>query len=230
MQVEVLPDAKAAAQRAAAIIAAAARDAVVATGQFTCAVSGGKTPWLMLKLLAGEKVPWEQVQLFQVDERIAPAGHDDRNLTHLTASLLSRVPLPPAQMHPMPVEGTDLPTAARQYAEALAAAAGRPPVLDLVHLGLGADGHTASLLPGDAVLNVADADVAVTGEYLGRRRMTLTFPVINRARRILWVVTGADKAAMLKRLRDGDRNIPAGRVERSAAIVIADRAAAGEAQ
>ena len=106
--------------------------------------------------------------------------------------------------------------------------AGSPPVLDLVHLGLGPDGHTASLVPGDPVLKVADRDVAITGVYQGRQRMTLTYPMINRSRNILWVVTGAEKVPMLKRLRDADVSIPAGRIRQDPALILADRAAAGE--
>jgi 6-phosphogluconolactonase len=230
MDVEVLADAKAVAQRAAAVIAADARDAVVATGRFVMAVSGGSTPWVMLKLLAGEKVPWEQVHIFQIDERVAPAGHPDRNLTHLRESLLSRVPLPPDQVYAMPVESADLDAAAKSYAATLHQVAGSPPVIDLIHLGLGPDGHTASLVPGDPVLDVTDADVAVTGPYMGRRRMTLTFPVLDAARRVLWVVTGPDKAKMLPRLRATDRSIPAGRVSQQHALLLADRAAAGQAE
>ena len=164
--------------------------------------------------------------IYQVDERVAPAGDPDRNLTHLQESLLQHTPLLPEQIHAMPVESTDLPSAATQYALALREVAGSPPVLDLVHLGLGPDGHTASLVPGDAVLDVTDKDVALTGVYQGRRRMTLTYPTINRARRILWVVTGSEKAEMLRRLREGDVSIPAGRVRRDEALLLADLAAA----
>ena len=181
----------------------------------------------MLRALVDEDVPWEHVHLLQVDERVAPAGDPDRNLTHLRESLLDHVPLPSEQIHAMPVEAADLEAACAQYAATLRAIAGSPPVLDLVHLGLGPDGHTASLVPGDQVLDVTDVDVALTGPYQGRRRMTLTYPVINRARRILWVVTGADKVTMLGRLLDGDPSIPAGRVQRDSAVVVADRAAAG---
>ncbi|HVS40061.1 MAG TPA: 6-phosphogluconolactonase [Gemmataceae bacterium] len=228
MKMEILADADAVARRAAALIAAGARDAVVARGRFVFAVSGGHTPWLMLHALAGEKVPWEQVEVVQVDERVAPAGHADRNLTHLRESLLTRVPLRPEQIHAMPVEAPDLGAAAAQYNRTLQDLAGSPPVLDLAHLGLGPDGHTASLVPGDPVLNVADADVALTGAYQGRRRMTLTYPMLNRSRRILWLVTGSDKAGMLARLRDGDTTIPAGRVRQDQALVLADGAAAGQ--
>jgi 6-phosphogluconolactonase len=128
----------------------------------------------------------------------------------------------------MPVTTPDMGAAVREYSASLTAVAGDPPVLDLVHLGLGSDGHTASLVPGDPSLDVTDADVALAGPYQGRRRMTLTFPVINRARRVLWVVTGADKTVMLRRLLDADRDIPAGRVSQDRTLVLADRLAAGE--
>ena len=149
----------------------------------------------------------------QVDERVAPAGHADRNLTHLDESLAA-APLDPGRIHAMPVEAPDLEAAAARYAARLEQIAGAPPVLDVVHLGLGQDGHTASLVPGDAVLDVTNADVGLTGMYQGRRRMTLTYPILNRARRVLWIVTGSDKTASLGRLLDGDRAIPAGRVRR----------------
>src|SRR5262249_23509192 len=146
---------------------------VTARRRFTFAVSGGHTPWQMLRALANQQVPWAQVHVFQVDERIAPAGDPDRNLTHLRESLLSHAPLPPEHIHPMPVEDADLPGAAARYARTLAQYAGTPAVLDLIHLGLGPDGHTASLVPGDAVLGVTDVDVALTGgTYQNRRRMT----------------------------------------------------------
>jgi 6-phosphogluconolactonase len=228
MKIEILADAEAVARKAAAIIAAEIRDAVVARGQCVFAVSGGHTPWIMLRHLAGEKVPWEELHIVQVDERVAPAGHADRNLTHLRESLLTRVPLRPEHLHAMPVETSDLESAAIAYTKSLSEIAGSPPVLDLVHLGLGPDGHTASLVPGDPVLNVADVDVALTGVYQGRRRMTLTYPIINRSRRILWLVTGADKAGPLARLRDADAAIPAGRLRQDQALVLADRAAAAE--
>jgi 6-phosphogluconolactonase len=228
MKREVFADEGAVAEQAARLISAEARAASAARGRFLMAVSGGRTPWLMLRALAHEDVPWNDVHVFQVDERIAPAGHADRNLTHIRESLLSHAPIPASQVHAMPVEAADLEAAAKMYAKILQQLAGLPPVLDLAHLGLGPDGHTASLVPGDPVLSVADADVAVTGAYQGRRRMTLTYPVLNRARRILWVVTGNEKAPMLERLRNGDPSIPAGLVVQEQAIVFADRAAAQE--
>ncbi len=228
MQIELFADAESVASAAAARIAADAREAIASRGRFSFAVSGGHTPWIMLRVLAREDVAWSSVHLFQVDERIAPAGDNDRNLTHLRESFLQYVPLRPDQIHAMPVEATDLPAAAKLYAKDLQAIAGSPPVLDLVHLGLGPDGHTASLVPGDSVLDDTAEDVALTGIYQGRRRMTLTYPILNRARRILWVVTGAEKVEMLRRLRDGDPTIPAGRIRRDQALLLADRAAAGQ--
>ncbi len=173
-------------------------------------------------------MPWTDFQLVQVDERVAPAGDQDRNLTHIQESLLPHSPLSAGQVHAMPVEEPDLTAAAAQYDQTLQRLAGSPTVLDLVHLGLGPDGHTASLVPGDPVLEIVDLDVATTGEYQQRRRMTLTYPILNRARRILWLVTGAEKAGPLARMRDGDSSIPAGRVSQQRAIVLADRKAASE--
>lgn len=226
MKIEVLEDPERVAQQAASFVAEQARNAVGERGLFVLAVSGGTTPWAMLAALAREELPWQHVHVLQVDERVAPSGDPERNLTHLRESLLSHAPIPESQLHPMPVESQDLDEAARRYGETLARVAGAPAILDLVHLGLGADGHTASLVPGDVALDVRDADVASTGPYQGRRRLTLTFPVLDRARCILWLVTGASKREMLDRLRRGDRTIPAGRVRSDRAIVLADRAAA----
>ena len=229
MKMEVLADADAVAQEAATFIAAEARAAIAARGRFVVAVSGGKTPWAMLRALASEDVPWEGMHIVQVDERVAPAGHPDRNLTHLQESLLPKAPLHPEQIYAMPVESPDLEAAAKQYAATLEALAGSPPVLDLVHLGLGPDGHTASLVPGDPVLGRHRRGRGGLHRPLpgGRRRMTLTYPTINRAQRILWLVTGPEKVEMLKRLRNGDPSIPAGRVVQDNAVVLADRAAIG---
>ena len=220
LEVEVLPDADAVAERGAQIVASAAALAVADRDRFTFAVSGGRTPWAMFAALHG-RMPWDKVTIFQVDERIAPEDDPDRNLRQLQRAL------PPggaADVRPMPVWAEDLEAAADLYAEAL------PPELDLVHLGLGPDGHTASLVPGDPVLAVHDRDVALTGsEYQGRRRMTLTYPALNRARQILWLVTGDDKVDALRRLRAGDQSIPAGWISSDNAHVLADAAAAGSA-
>lgn len=217
LEIEVLPDAEAVAERGAQVVASAAAMAVADRDRFTLAVSGGRTPWAMFAALHG-RMPWEKVTIFQVDERIAPEDDPDRNLTQLKGAL------PPggaADVRPMPVWAEDLEAAAALYADAL------PDKLDLVHLGLGPDGHTASLVPGDAVLAVQDRDVALTGEYQGRRRMTLTYPALNRARQLLWLVTGDDKVHALRRLRAGDQTIPAGWISTDNALVLADAAAAG---
>ena len=194
-----------------------AEAAIAARGTFSLAVSGGRTPWRMFTLLAG-RVPWEGVTILQVDERVAPAGDPDRNLTHLLQSL---PPEAAASVRPMPVEADDLERAADAYAAEL------PDVLDLVHLGLGPDGHTASLVPDDPVLVVRDRRVAVPGEYQDRRRMTLTYPALDNARHRLWVVTGEDKVDAFQRLLQGDRSIPAARVSTEEAVVVADAVAAG---
>lgn len=216
LEVEVLPDPAAVARRGAEVVSACATEAIAVRGRFTFAVSGGRTPWAMFAELP-TSLPWERVVIFQVDERVAPRGDPDRNLTHLLESLPRGAG---ADVHAMDVEADDLDAAAAGYATGL------PDAFDLVHLGLGPDGHTASLVPGDPVLDVRDRDVAVTGVYQGRRRMTLTYPVLNRARRILWLVTGDDKIDALRRLRDDDPSIPAGRVSRAQALVVADSAAA----
>jgi len=226
MKIEVYADADSVARKAAALVAAEARAAAADRGSFVMAVSGGHTPWAMLRKLAREEVPWNAVHVVQVDERVAPAGDPDRNLTHLRESLLDHAPLRPEQIYPMPVEAPDLDAASAQYAQTLRSIAGSPPVLDVVHLGLGPDGHTASLVPGDAVLDVNDADVALSGIYQGRRRMTLTYPIINRSRLVLWLVTGSEKAGMLSRLQAKDLSIPAGRVRADHAVILADRDAA----
>jgi 6-phosphogluconolactonase len=225
VRIRTLADADAVARAGAALTAGEARAAVAARGRFILALSGGHTPWKMLRALAEEQIPWPGMHVVQVDERVAPDGDPDRNLTHLRESLLAHCPLRPEQIHAMPVESADLEGASERYALTLRQIAGSPPILDLAHLGLGPDGHTASLVPGDPVLEVTGADVALTGVYQGRRRMTLTYPVLNRSRRIVWLVTGAEKAEMLARLWGGDRSIPAGRIRQDHALVLADHQA-----
>jgi 6-phosphogluconolactonase len=217
---EVVPDEKDAAQRGADLIAAAGRRAVEERGEFALAVSGGRTPWAMLAILSDrEEMPWAQTSLFQVDERIASPGSEDRNLTHLVLGLSMQNQ---SALRPMQVTQRDLDAAAREYEESL------PERLDLVHLGLGPDGHTASLVPGDPVLEVDDRRVAVTETaYQGHRRMTLTYPALAAAREILWLVTGPSKREALAKLLAGDPSIPAGRVDNDSMVVVADEAAAG---
>jgi len=225
MKIRILKDADAVANEAARVIATFARKVVVERGRFVMAVSGGKTPWKMLRILEKEDIPWKKFHLFQVDERVAPPGHADRNLTELRECFFSNAVMSKDHMYAMPVEADDLESGAKQYAGLMRKISGSPPVLDLIHLGLGNDGHTASLIPGDPILQEEDADVGITGIYQGRKRMTLTYPIINRARNILWIVTGAQKAPMLKRMLEADTSIPAGRVSQDNAYLLADDAA-----
>lgn len=215
----VLPDAAAVSKAAAEHVAAAARDAVAARGAFSLAVSGGRSPWAMFADLADLDMPWESVEIYQVDERIAPEGDPLRNLTHLRESLGPQLPV---QIHPMPVEDPDAERAARDYAGEL------PATIDLIHLGIGPDGHTASLVPGDPILDVTDRLVAVTGgEYQGTHRMSMTYPELAKTRGLLWLITGEDKREPLQQLLAGDPSIPAGRVVAPASVILADAAAAG---
>jgi 6-phosphogluconolactonase len=220
IELEVAGDEKAASRRAAELIAAAGAEAAAERGRFAFAMSGGRSPWAMLAILGDlEQMPWEQTELFQVDERVAAPGDQDRNLTHMVLGLsMAHQP----SLRPMPVTQRDLDGAARTYEESL------PDRFDLVHLGLGPDGHTASLVPGDPVLDVTDRRVAMTAEpYQDHRRMTLTYPALNAARRIVWLVTGPDKRDPLQKLLEGDESIPAGRVRNEDIVVVADEAAAG---
>ncbi len=188
-------------------------DALSKQKRVSFALSGGSTPWPVLDRLARADLDWERVDIYQVDERVVPLGHADRNFTQLAQAFLSRVP---AVAHAMPVDDTDVECAARRYADRL------PSHLDLIHLGLGSDGHTASLVPGDAVLDVTDSDVAMTGEYSGHRRMTLTRRAINKATTIVWLVSGESKREVLAQLLDGDSDIPAGMISTSKSIVVTD--------
>jgi 6-phosphogluconolactonase len=219
-KLEVLADERAAARRAAELIAAAGAAAVAERGSFAFAMSGGRSPWAMLAILGElEQMPWHQTELFQVDERVAAPGSEDRNLTHMVLGLSMDHQ---STLRPMPVTQRDLDGAAREYEASL------PERFDLVHLGLGPDGHTASLVPGDPVLEVEDRRVAMTGgSYQGHPRMTLTYPALEAARRILWLVTGAEKRDPLAKLLGEDESIPAGRVRNDEMVVVADEAAAG---
>jgi 6-phosphogluconolactonase len=214
LQLEVTADADEAARRVGALLAERAREAVEARGTFSVALS--KVPSALAGAFVAAGPPWEAVDVYQVDERVAAAGSADRNLTAILAGF------PPDALDsllPMPVEAPDRDDAARLYEEELA-----DPV-DVVHLGLGPDGHTASLVPGDPVLDVRDRRVAVTDEYEGFRRMTLTYPALDSAREIVWLVTGEAKRGVLARLLDGDDSIPAGRIANPRQLVIADEAA-----
>jgi 6-phosphogluconolactonase len=219
IELEVCADEKAAARRAAELIAAIGAAAAAERDAFSLAMSGGRSPWGMLAILGeDEAMPWPQAELFQVDERIAAPGSEDRNLTHMVLGL--SMDHQPA-LRPMPVTQRDLDGAAREYESSL------PAPLDCVHLGLGADGHTASLVPGDPVLEVSGRRVALTETaYQGYHRMTLTYPALAEARQVVWLVTGPKKVEPLRQLLAGDTSIPAGRVENAKMTVIADEAAA----
>lgn len=227
MKVTTFSDRQLAARHAATQIAVAATQSVDERGAFTVAFSGGSTPAPMLAALADLDLPWERTHVFQVDERIAPDGHPDRNLELLREHLIASIPGWATRVHPMPVGEGDPSGAAARYAEELRQVCGDPPVLDLVHLGLGHDGHTASLVPGDPVLD-EDTDVAPTGSYEGRRRLTVTAPLLRRARVQLWLVAGADKAEVVRRLLRGDAQLPASRVVRDDALLLLDDEAAAQ--
>jgi 6-phosphogluconolactonase len=220
IELEVAGDEKAASRRAAELIAAAGAEAAAERGRFALAMSGGRSPWAMLAILGElEEMPWDKTELFQVDERVAAPGDEARNLTHMVLGLSMDHQ---AALRPMPVTQRDLDGAARDYEAQL------PDRFDLIHLGLGPDGHTASLVPGDPVLEVSDRRVAVTATaYQDHRRMTLTYPALDEARRIVWLVTGPDKVEALQKLLAGDESIPAGGVRNDQMVVVADEAAAG---
>ena len=225
LAIEVLSDADAVATRAAELLAGYLEEDAE-RGSATVALSGGRTPQSVFERLAALELPWDRIAVFQVDERIAPRHHPDRNRTHAEAALAAPIEGHPQAFRWMPVEEPNLDAAAHRYAELLRAAAGSPPVLGTVHLGLGADGHTASLVPGSRLVTERKRDVVVTEPYQGRRRMTLTLPVLNRARRILWIVTGADKRTALAGLIASDDRVVGSRVRRDGALVLADAAAA----
>jgi 6-phosphogluconolactonase len=222
-RLEVLDDPEAVHRRGAELIAEAAKGAISERGHCALAVSGGHDPWAMFSQLEDFELDWTEIEVFQVDERVAPAGSDERNLTHLVESLSIGAQ---GSIRPMPVTDDDLEAAADRYAAQLPDGP-----LDLAHLGIGPDGHTASLVPNDPVLEVTDKRVAVTsGEYQGVRRMTLTYPEINRIRKLLWVVTGEEKVDALRKLIEQDPSTPSGRVRPEGdSLILADRAAAPDA-
>lgn len=222
--VEILSDGAALAARAAECVHRHLVDAVADRGRATLAVSGGSTPDPFLAALADHELPWEAIHVFQVDERVAPPGHPDRNLSRLQAAFLDRAPIPPDNVHPMPVNDADLRVAADGYAAVLRTVTGPGGHLDVVHLGVGEDGHTASWPPGDPVVD-ATADVAVVGPFNGRLRMTLTPPAVNRSRWIMWLIAGSGKAPVVPGLLAGDPALPASRVRRHDVTLLADPAA-----
>jgi 6-phosphogluconolactonase len=214
------------AREAAARLVAACQEALAARDRAFLAVSGGSSPAGMFTELARSGLDWARIDVFQVDERVAPDGHPDRNAILLRSHLLDPAHVPEERVHLMPVTADDLEEAAAAYAGEMRRVTGDG-VLDAVHLGLGPDGHTASWPPGDAVTHLVDGpDVAVVGPFNGRLRMTLTPPAVNRARSIVWLVDGPDRRAMTTALVAGDPSIPASRVRRSDAVLVAGSEAA----
>jgi 6-phosphogluconolactonase len=230
MELKIFQSAEEVARQAALLISDLIKENVAKKGFFTMAISGGRTPWEMIKILAQENLPWDKVYLFQVDERIAPDGNPDRNLTQLFNTIHGTRLMTRLNIFHMPVIAENLESACAEYENHIQQVTGSGK-LDLIHLGLGSDGHTASLIPGDAVCEVKDQDVALTASpYQGRDRMTVTYPLINRAEKILWLVTGSEKATMLHRLLNKDPEIPAGRISQDQALIFADESAASDSK
>lgn len=227
MKIEIFPSADQVAEKAAIYLEQLIRETLTRKESFSMAISGGRTPWEMVKILSKASLPWSRVNLFQVDERVAPDGHKDRNLTQLFQAIEGSPMANQLAIFPMPVMAEDLDVGAKDYAQLIQNST-EGEGLDLVHLGMGSDGHTASLVPGDEVLEVQDRNVAYTKElYQGRIRMTLTYPLINSAKKILWVVTGAEKQEMVKRFLKKDTSIPAGAVDQTNALILVDEVAFG---
>ena len=225
MKTEIFPQAEQVAARAAAYLEQEIRDALTHQKSFSLAISGGRTPWEMLKILSKVDLPWQRINLFQVDERVAPDGHPDRNLTQLFQAIAGTAMVTQLRIFPMPVTAEDLDASAKEYAEVLdEIKEGKG--LDIIHLGLGSDGHTASLVPGDGVLEIQNRLVACTqNPYQGRIRMTLTYPLLNAAKHILWIVTGSEKKEMVQRMLQQDPSIPAGSIRQENALLLVDQAA-----
>ncbi|MCB9651266.1 MAG: 6-phosphogluconolactonase [Deltaproteobacteria bacterium] len=228
MRTKVFDTPEAAARGAAEQIERWLAAAVSDRGRASVAFSGGRSPTPMFDALAKAELSWRQIDVFQADERVAAADSPTRNLTGLNAHLIGPAGIPQDNLHAMPVELAGPDAAADTYAATLTAILGDPPVLDVLHLGMGADGHTASLIPGDPSLTVDDRLVVLTGLYQGTRRLSLAFDVLNRARHVVFLVTGADKQAAVARLLARDTSIPAGRVRQEHAFLCLDRAALPE--
>ena len=225
MKTELFSTADQVAAGAAAYLENEIREALHHQKSYSLAISGGRTPWEMLKILSKADLPWQRVNLFQVDERVAPDGHADRNLTQLFQAIDGTPMVTQLRIFPMPVLAEDLEEGSRKYTQVLdEVTEGKG--LDLIHLGLGSDGHTASLVPGDGVMDVQDRLVACTqNTYQGRIRMTLTYPLLNGAKQILWIVTGSEKQEMVQRLLNQDPSIPAGSIRQENALLMVDQAA-----
>lgn len=208
---------------AAALIAELLGARLAEAPRATLAVSGGSSPLPMFDVLAGSGVDWSRVDVLQVDERVAPLRDNARNANGLWDRLVVPAQIPEANVHLMEVADHDPAVAAASYAQHLCRlTASTEPMIDVVHLGLGDDGHTASLVPGDPVLDVTDRDVATTALYQGHRRVTMTYPLLNRAVSRVWLVPSDGKTDAVTALVDGHPGAPAAGVRRSGSTVVTD--------
>ncbi|MFQ5990071.1 MAG: 6-phosphogluconolactonase [Candidatus Methylomirabilales bacterium] len=229
-------------QQAAALFVRLAHEAVLSTGWFAVALSGGSTPRALYALLISDQfrpqVPWQHVHVFWGDERCVPPDHPESNYRMVREVLLDQAPIPAQNIHRMPAERADHSSAAAAYAQTLQAffdvPAGALPCFHLILLGMGEDGHTASLFPGTAAL--AETERLVVANYvekLGTHRLTLTVPVINHAANVAFVITGSAKASVLKKVLKGEHEphrLPSQliRPEKGQLVFIVDHAAAKE--
>jgi 6-phosphogluconolactonase len=233
--IEVLPDPAALARHVAGWMTAAA---LAANGPFRVSLSGGSTPKALYGLLASDefrdRFPWRLVSWYWGDERFVPYDHPESNYRMTREAMLAKAPVPPENIHPVPADGTP-EDAARRYERTLQEAYGATaldptrPLFDVTLLGLGPDGHTASLLPGDPVLEERKRWVAVVAHGRPEVRITMTYPVIESSRRVAFLVAGREKASILRAIRAGDSQVPAARVRpRGELFWFVDSAAAGE--
>ncbi len=222
---DVLPDPDALARHAAELMLAAAR---ATDGPFTVALSGGSTPKRLYQLLATLPFPWERTHWFWGDERFVPPDDPASNYRMTREALLSHVRVPADHIHPVPTVGLTPHDAATRYESTLRAIlAPERPLFDVVLLGLGTDGHTASLFPGKPMLEERDRWVGATDDPQGAPRITLTYPALESSRETLFLVAGADKKERLREVLAGDRRLPAARLQPQGALrFLADRAAA----
>jgi 6-phosphogluconolactonase len=200
--------------------------AIAARGVAAIAVSGGTTPAAMLGELAASGADWRHVHVFQVDERLVPDDDERRNM-RLVRAAFAQSGVPPANLHAVVAASAAPQAVADSYGRELRAIAGTPPVLDAVHLGLGADGHTASLFPGDRAVG-AGGDVALSGDHGGMRRITLTLDTLNRARMRIWLVTGTRKREVVKRMLEPGSSLVANRLQAEHSVLVLDADASAD--
>jgi 6-phosphogluconolactonase len=215
------------------------RAALAAERPFRVSLSGGSTPETLYALLASpafkSRFPWPRVSWYWGDERFVPQDHPDSNYRMARAAMLSKAPIPPENIHPVPVDGTP-DDAARRYERILQDAYGgrvldpARPLFDITLLGLGPDGHTASLLPGEPVLEERGRWVAAVAHGRPEIRITMTYPAIESSRAVAFLVAGREKAPILRAIRAGGSQVPAARVRPVGALFwFIDREAAGDA-